>query len=62
MGTYLRWYVARSGHDFHYGQVYRTMPVLCKWQLSYEYNAKVLATLRLPRSFKAVTMQFTERR
>jgi hypothetical protein len=31
-------------------------------QLSDEYNAKLLVTLRLPRSFKAVAMQFTERR
>jgi hypothetical protein len=26
-----------------------------------EYNAKVLAILSMPRQFKAVTMQFTER-
>ena len=30
-------------------------------KMSGEYNAKLLVTLRLPRSFKAMTMQFTER-
>jgi hypothetical protein len=32
------------------------------WSNPAEYNAKLLVTLRLPRSFKAVAMQFTERR
>jgi hypothetical protein len=32
------------------------------YQMWAEYHAKLLVTLRLPRAFKAMTMQFTQRR
>jgi hypothetical protein len=47
---------------FHAGVIIPEPRLFVNCTIKLEYNAKVLATLRLPRSFKAVTMQFTERR